>query len=85
MPVESSFSAASSSGLRSGPDIARCMASGAEFTFLGRTFMYSVAALGAKGGQHAIAMLKVQLKQVMEQLCCEKVGDFDKHLIPNSL
>jgi len=70
------------SGLRSGPDIARSMASGAEFTFLGRTFMYSVAALGAKGGQHAIAMLKVQLKQVMEQLCCKQVADFDSHLIP---
>jgi len=69
------------SGLRSGPDIARALASGADFTFLGRTFMYSVAALGAKGGQHAIAMLKVQLKQVMEQVCCENVTDFEKHLI----
>ncbi len=69
------------SGLRSGPDIARALASGADFTFLGRTFMYSVAALGAKGGQHAIAMLKVQLKQVMEQVCCENVADFEKHLI----
>ncbi len=69
------------SGLRSGPDIARSMASGAEFTFLGRTFMYSVAALGKEGGQHAIAMLKVQLKQVMEQLCCETVADFQRHLI----
>ena len=69
------------SGLRSGPDIARALASGADFTFLGRTFMYSVAALGAKGGQHAIAMLKVQLKQVMEQVCCENVTDFENHLI----
>lgn len=72
------------SGLRSGPDIARAMASGAEFTFLGRTFMYSVAALGKQGGQHAIAMLKVQLKQVMEQLCCETVADFPRHLIKRS-
>lgn len=72
------------SGLRSGPDIARAMALGAEFTFLGRTFMYSVAALGKQGGQHAIAMLKVQLKQVMEQLCCETVADFPRHLIKRS-
>src|SRR5664279_1520669 len=34
------------SGLRSGPDIARCLASGADFTFMGRPFMYGVAALG---------------------------------------
>ncbi|REE02004.1 alpha-hydroxy acid oxidase [Marinoscillum furvescens] len=63
------------SGVRSGPDIARSMAAGAAFTFLGRTFMYSVAALGSKGGDHAIGLLKTQLQQVMEQLCCEKVGD----------
>ncbi|HCX23445.1 MAG TPA: alpha-hydroxy-acid oxidizing enzyme, partial [Cytophagales bacterium] len=49
------------SGIRSGPDIARSLASGADFTFLGRTFMYSVAALGARGGDHAISLLKTQL------------------------
>lgn len=63
------------SGLRSGPDIARSLAAGAEFTFLGRTPMYGVSALGAQGGTHTINMLKSQLKQVMEQLCCEKVED----------
>jgi L-lactate dehydrogenase (cytochrome) len=63
------------SGLRSGPDVARTLASGAEFAFLGRTFMYSVAALGDAGGDHAIGLLKTQLKQVMEQVCCERVGD----------
>jgi L-lactate dehydrogenase (cytochrome) len=69
------------SGLRSGPDIARSLASGAEFTFLGRSFMYGVAALGEEGGAHTIAILKTQLKQVMEQLCCEKVNDLSKHLV----
>lgn len=69
------------SGLRSGPDVARALASGAEFAFLGRSFMYGVAALGNAGGQHTIAILKTQLKQVMEQICCEKVGDFPKFLV----
>lgn len=64
------------SGLRSGPDIARTLASGAEFSFLGRSFMYSVAALGSQGGDHMIGMLKTQLQQVMEQICCERVEDF---------
>lgn len=69
------------SGLRTGPDIARALACDADFTFLGRTFMYSVAALGREGGQHAIAMLKVQLRQVMEQLCCHQIADFRQHLL----
>jgi L-lactate dehydrogenase (cytochrome) len=69
------------SGLRSGPDVARALACGAEFTFLGRTFMYAVAALGREGGQHAMAMLKVQLTQVMDQLCCRRVADLPAHLL----
>lgn len=64
------------SGLRSGPDIGRSLAYGADFTFMGRPFMYGVAALGKRGGDHSIAMLKSQLKQVMEQVCCEKISDF---------
>ncbi len=66
------------SGIRSGPDIARTIASGAAFTFLGRAFMYSVAALGNSGGDHIISILKTQLQQVMEQICCERVEDFPK-------
>ena len=69
------------SGLRSGPDIARVMASGAKFTFMGRSFMYGAGALGNKGGDHTIGMLKTQFKQVMDQLCCERVEDLPKHLI----
>jgi L-lactate dehydrogenase (cytochrome) len=68
------------SGIRSGPDIARTLASGAEFAFLGRSFMYSVAALGNEGGNHIISILKTQLQQVMEQVCCAKVADFPNHL-----
>lgn len=68
------------SGIRSGPDIARTMASGAEFTMLGRTFMYGAAALGERGGDHTIAILKRQLQQVMEQLCCQTTADFSNHL-----
>lgn len=69
------------SGLRSGPDIARTLASGAEFAFLGRSFMYAVAALGNEGGDHIIASLKIQLKQVMDQVCCSTVSDLQNHLI----
>lgn len=69
------------SGVRSGPDIARTMASGADFTFLGRSFMYGVAALGKNGGDHTISLLKTELQQVMEQICCEKTADFPNHII----
>jgi L-lactate dehydrogenase (cytochrome) len=69
------------SGIRSGPDVARALASGAKFTFMGRSFMYGVSALGNKGGDHTISLLKTELQQVMEQICCERVEDFPNHLI----
>jgi len=69
------------SGIRGGQDVACSLATGAKFTFMGRSFMYGVGALGDKGGFHTITMLKRQLQQVMEQLACEKVTDFPDHLI----
>ncbi len=69
------------SGLRGGPDIARAMASGAAFTFMGRSFMYGVGALGKQGGDHSISLIKKELQQVMEQLCCQTTNDFQYHLV----
>ena len=69
------------SGIRGGADVARVMASGADFSFMGRTFMYGVSALGKKGGNHTISMLKTQLTQVMEQMSCAEVNDLTKNLI----
>ena len=68
------------SGLRGGPDIARAMASGADFTFMGRSFMYGVGALGKEGGNHTISLMKREFQQVMEQVCCEKVQDLHKFI-----
>jgi L-lactate dehydrogenase (cytochrome) len=68
------------SGMRSGPDIARAIASGADFTFMGRTFMYGVAALGRNGADHTIAMLTTQLLQIMRQLSCATLNDLPMRL-----
>lgn len=72
-------------GMRSGPDIARSLASGAAFTFMGRSFMYGVGALGKQGGDHTIGLLKTQLQQVMEQVCCERIEDLPNHLFQETL
>jgi len=45
--------------------------------------MYGVGALGNRGGNHTIGMLKTQLKQVMDQLGCESVKELKHHLSPN--
>ncbi|MCY4561742.1 MAG: alpha-hydroxy acid oxidase [Flavobacteriaceae bacterium] len=67
-------------GIRSGVDIARVIASGASFVFMGRPFMYGAGALGKKGGNHTINMFKSQLHQVMTQLGCEQVKNLPNFL-----
>jgi L-lactate dehydrogenase (cytochrome) len=69
------------SGIRSGSDIAVAIASGAEFTFLGRAPMFGVCAMGSQGGNQVVEILQKELQQVMEQLGCEKLEDLPKHLI----
>lgn len=72
------------SGLRSGTDIANALACGADFTFLGRPFVYGAGALGHKGGYHTINMLKTQLEQVMNQLGCASPTELSQFLVPPS-
>ena len=72
-------------GMYSGADIAACLACGADFTFMGRTPMLGVCAMGRYGGHHTFEMLKKQLQQVMEQVGCEKAGDLTNHLIEASV
>ena len=43
--------------------------------------MYGVSALGKNEGNHTISLLKTELQQVMEQLCCERVEDLPQHFV----
>lgn len=69
------------SGIRSGADIARTLAVGADFTFLGRSFMYGVAALGNQGGQQTFQVLFKELTQVLQQLGCKEVSELKSCLL----
>jgi L-lactate dehydrogenase (cytochrome) len=73
------------SGMRTGPDVARVLASGADFAFLGRSFMYGTGALGKNGGHQVASILKREFQQVMEQVCCERVEDLPNHLIKDGI
>jgi len=58
-------------GIRSGLDIVRAMALGADFTLLGRAFIYSVCALQALGPYHAYQILFEEMENNMRQLGIE--------------
>ncbi len=62
-------------GVRSGLDITRMLAIGADFVLLGRAFVYAVAALGNQGGNHVIDLLREELKCTMAQLGCSNLDE----------
>lgn len=65
-------------GIRSGTDVLRAMASGADFTLSGRSFYYSVGALGAKGGQQAVEIFREEISRGLSQLGCTKMAELDQ-------
>lgn len=63
------------SGIRSGLDIIRALALGADFVLLGRAFMFGVAAFGNDGGDHVTEILLADLKNNMLQLGVETIEE----------
>ena len=59
----------------SGLDVVRALSAGADFVLIGRGFMYAVAALGKRGGDHAAAILLEETRDVMAQLGLETIEE----------
>ena len=71
-------------GIRSGLDIARMLALGADFVLMGRPFMFALGALNHRGGDHVMFLLKSELESTMGQLGCKNLSDLPDHLIRTS-
>jgi L-lactate dehydrogenase (cytochrome) len=67
-------------GVRSGLDVARALACGADFVFLARAFMFGIAALGRYGGDHVISILREELRSTMGQLGCQELATLPSFL-----
>lgn len=61
------------SGVRSGSDIVRAVALGAEAAFAGKAFMWSLGALGAGGPLHAMELLIEETKAALGQIGAHSV------------
>ena len=56
------------SGIRSGCDVVRALALGADATLVGKAFLWSLGALGARGPRHAMTLLIEETSAVLGQI-----------------
>jgi len=63
------------SGVRSGVDAARAVALGADAAFAGKSFLWSLGALGEKGPAHYINVLIDDVSATLGQLGCRNVAE----------
>lgn len=67
-------------GVRTGLDIARYLALGADFVLMGRPMVWSVAAIGPKGPEHALEVLKKEFTSTLIQLGCSDPRELGRFL-----
>lgn len=62
-------------GIMNGADIAACIALGADFTLIGRAYLYGLMAGGRRGVDRTISILKEELERTMQLL---QVGSLEE-------
>ena len=69
------------SGIRSGSDILRALAFGADFVMLGRPLMYAIGADGAKGLRRIINLIKEELSTNLGLVGLNNINEVDEKII----
>lgn len=69
------------SGVRSGDDVVKALALGANFVFSGRCFVFGAAAFGPSGVERAYDILAYQLKTALMQIGCNAAKDLNPGFI----
>jgi len=69
------------SGIRSGLDIVKAMALGADACLIGRAWAYALAAKGEQGVQHMLSIMKNEMRVAMALTGVNKVQDITKDIL----
>lgn len=66
------------SGVRSGEDVVKALALGADFVFSGRSFLYGCGAAGASGAQKVRDLYTRDIARTLAQIGCPSVAVLDR-------
>lgn len=68
-------------GVRSGLDVVRMLALGADFVLLGRAWAYALAARGEAGVAHILTLIDAEMRVAMALTGCTKVSEITRDAI----
>jgi len=65
-------------GVRSGLDVLRMLALGADFVLLGRAWAYALAGGGEAGVAHALKLIEAEMRVAMALTGCTRIAEVDR-------
>ena len=71
------------SGVRTGLDVVRMLALGADCTLLGRSFVYALAAQGQAGVEHLLDLYEKEMRVAMTLTGAKSIADLNRDSLVN--
>jgi L-lactate dehydrogenase (cytochrome) len=71
-------------GVRSGLDVVRMLALGADFVLLGRAWAYALAARGGAGVAHVLKLIEAEMRVAMALTGCTSITGIDSSILERS-
>ena len=68
-------------GVRSGLDVVRMLALGADFVLLGRAWAYALAARGGEGVSHALKLIDAEMRVAMALTGTTSIAEIDEQVL----
>jgi L-lactate dehydrogenase (cytochrome) len=71
-------------GVRSGLDVVRLLALGADFALMGRGWAYALASRGEAGVSHVLKLIEAEMRVAMALTACTSIAEIDEHILEKS-